>query len=191
MWQIFVSFRANTIGEIIFNSLCSWSNRVKGDESMFPTGVHTRQWGSRGVTPLGVAKGSPWVSAVTCTQHSHNWGAASTFPWVSTNQQRKSVQTWGKEHPTKCWAHVFPCWISWVESGKWLGLSELVFSKIAFVEEQWNILSRTRIKDGLIQPWITWSNRIRPYLYIKCFEVYNFTIINYKTEKYVENPLVT
>lgn len=178
MWQFFLYFRANTIGQIIFTSPCSWSNRVKRNKSTFPTGVHRRQWGSRGVTPLLQVWG---VSAVT----SHSTaitGAASTFPWVSTNQQIKTVQTWGKEHPTKCWTHVFCHWISWVESGKGLGLSELVFSKIAFVEEQWNILSRIRIKEGLIQPWITWSYRIYPYLSTKCFEVYNFTSMNYKSE---------
>lgn len=55
----FLYFRANTIGQIIFNSLCSWSNRVKRNKSMFPTGVRARQGESRGVIPLLQVQGEP------------------------------------------------------------------------------------------------------------------------------------
>lgn len=38
-------------------------------------------------------KGSPWVSAVTCTQHSHNWGSFN-LPLGIHQQWRKAVQAW-------------------------------------------------------------------------------------------------
>lgn len=59
MWQFFKYFRVNTIGEIISSSLCSCSNRVKRNKSMFLTGVHTRHRGGRGVTPLLQVQGEP------------------------------------------------------------------------------------------------------------------------------------
>lgn len=165
VWQLhghFLYFWTNIIGQIMFSSLCSWSSRVKRNKNMFPMGVRSRRWWARRIAPLLEVHGS---TMVFCSENSTTHSTAiteeaveqgsSNLLLVSISQQIKPVQKWGKECPAKHWTHVFPNWIPQVASGKWLWLSELVFSKIAFVVEQWSILSRTRTKKGLIQPSIT------------------------------------
>lgn len=36
-------------------------------------------------------KGSPWVSAVTCTQHSHNWGQLQPSPGYPPTVEKTSA----------------------------------------------------------------------------------------------------
>lgn len=56
---IFLSFRTNIIGQIMFNSLCSWSNRVERNKILWPSGVHRRRRGTRGIIPLLQVWGEP------------------------------------------------------------------------------------------------------------------------------------
>lgn len=94
MGQFFKYFRANTIGQITLKSLCSWSNRVKRNKSVFPMGSTLKQGSERAEGPFLSCrcKGSPWVSAVTCTQHSHSWGQHQPSPGYPPTSREKQCK---------------------------------------------------------------------------------------------------